>query len=270
MMLADRKSDRRPGVRLLVFGATLAAAASALPLGAAACSRLEATPARAAAIVDSRTLSLSDGREILLAGLTIPKTKDETLRVRDALQLAIESDIRVLETGTDPDRYGRREAYVFVERDGASQILQEFILEQGLAVADPRRPIESCAERLARAEATARERKLGLWRVVGYAVLSTNDPAEVSRQTGRFAIVHGRILSVRESGGLIYLNFGRRWTEDFTAAVLKRNEPGFAGAGMELKRLEGRTVRVRGWIEARGGPWIEASNPRQIEILPHR
>ena len=25
-------------------------------------------------------------------------------------------------------------------------------------------------------------------------------------------------------------------------------------------------VRVRGWIEARGGPWIEATRPEQIEI----
>jgi hypothetical protein len=29
-------------------------------------------------------------------------------------------------------------------------------------------------------------------------------------------------------------------------------------------------VRVRGWIEERGGPWIEAARPEQIEITDRR
>jgi hypothetical protein len=48
---------------------------------------------------------------------------------------------------------------------------------------------------------------------------------------------------------------------------LKRNERIFAAAGREPKKLEGRRIRVRGWIEERGGPWIEASRPEQIEIV---
>lgn len=35
---------------------------------------------------------------------------------------------------------------------------------------------------------------------------------------------------------------------------------------MELKKLAGQHVRVRGFIEERGGPWIEAVTPEQIEI----
>jgi hypothetical protein len=88
---------------------------------------------------------------------------------------------------------------------------------------------------------------------------------------------------VRESGATIYVNFGRRWSEDFTVTVLKRNESNFAAAGLDLKSLEGKRIRVRGWIEERGGggntgvtgsatagatagvPWIEATRPEQIE-----
>jgi micrococcal nuclease len=40
----------------------------------------------------------------------------------------------------------------------------------------------------------------------------------------------------------------------------------FAGAGLQPKSLERRRVRVRGWIEERNGPRIEASHPEQIEI----
>jgi hypothetical protein len=49
---------------------------------------------------------------------------------------------------------------------------------------------------------------------------------------------------------------------------LKRNERRFAAAGLDLKTLAGRRIRVRGWIEQRGGDraWIEAGRPEQIEI----
>jgi hypothetical protein len=35
-----------------------------------------------------------------------------------------------------------------------------------------------------------------------------------------------------------------------------------------LRGLAGRRIRVRGWIEARGGEraWIEAEHPQQIEM----
>jgi len=79
--------------------------------------------------------------------------------------------------------------------------------------------------------------------------------------------VEGRVASVRESGGIVYLNFGRHWSEDFTVTILKRNERVFAGAGLTPKALTGRHVEVRGWIEERGGPAIEAVRPEQIEVV---
>jgi hypothetical protein len=63
------------------------------------------------------------------------------------------------------------------------------------------------------------------------------------------------------------VNFGRRWSQDFTVAILKRNERLFTGAGLAPKALAGRHVEVRGWIEERGGPAIEAARPEQIEIV---
>ena len=71
---------------------------------------------------------------------------------------------------------------------------------------------------------------------------------------------------MRESGGTIYLNFGRRWSQALTVTIVKRNERRFAGAGVEPKKLENRRLRVRGWMEERNGPRIEATRPEQIEI----
>jgi hypothetical protein len=84
---------------------------------------------------------------------------------------------------------------------------------------------------------------------------------------GHFALVEGKVLSVRESGATIYVNFGRRWMRDFTVTILRRQQRAFAAAGLEPKQLEGRRIRVRGWIEQRGGPIIQAETPEQIEFV---
>jgi hypothetical protein len=95
----------------------------------------------------------------------------------------------------------------------------------------------------------------------------------VLAQRGRFALVEGRVVSVRESGTVIYINFGRRWSEGFAVTVLKRNERNFTAAGLKLPALEGRRVRVRGWIEARGAagsPEITVDHPEQIELADEK
>jgi hypothetical protein len=59
----------------------------------------------------------------------------------------------------------------------------------------------------------------------------------------------------------------------FSVTIRKRNEGSFAAANLDLKRFAGKRLRVRGWVEARGGvggspwhaPWIEAVYPEQIE-----
>jgi len=90
--------------------------------------------------------------------------------------------------------------------------------------------------------------------------------AELAAERGRFTVVEGKVLSVRESAGTIYMNFGRQWSQALTVTILKRNERSFAAAGLEPRTLENRRLRVRGWLEDRNGPRIEATRPEQIEI----
>ncbi len=54
-----------------------------------------------------------------------------------------------------------------------------------------------------------------------------DDHDAILNDLGRFAVVEGKVLSVRESGNLIYVNFGRRWSEDFTVTIAKRHQAGF-------------------------------------------
>jgi len=140
------------------------------------------------------------------------------------------------------------------------------MLAQGQARVAARVGDTACAGSFLAAERAARAAGLGLWSDPYYSILKAENPGAVLAQRGRFTLVEGKVLSVRESGGTIYVNFGRRWSEDFTVTALKRNERNFTAAGLELKRLAGRHVRVRGTVEERGGPWIEAARPEQIEI----
>jgi nuclease-like protein len=165
------------------------------------------------------------------------------------------------------DRYGRILAYTSTAREGIERSVQADLLAGGFARVGGRIGTRECATELLARERAARKAKLGLWAISYYDLLDADNPADVLAERGRFALVEGKVASVRESGATIYVNFGRRWTEDFTVTILKRNERSFAAAGVEPKRLSGRRVRVRGWIEERGGPWIEATRPEQIELI---
>jgi len=203
-------------------------------------------------------ITLEDGRTLRLAGIEFANST--------ALPPGTALILKRLSAAPETDRYGRLSAHAFITEDGAEHWLQADLVSRGLARVSSRIGDPACARLLLAREQTARAEKVGLWGEPVYVMGKAEDPAEVLKQRGRFALVEGKVLSVRESGGIVYLNFGRRWIRDFAVTVLKRNERQFAAAGMELKKLEGRRVRIRGWVEERGGPRIEAQGPEQIEI----
>jgi hypothetical protein len=74
-------------------------------------------------------------------------------------------------------------------------------------------------------------------------------------------------MSVRQAGGTVYVNFGRRWTRDFAATISRRMIPYLEAAGIIPASLENHRVRVRGWVERRGGPRINVLRVGQIEVI---
>jgi endonuclease YncB( thermonuclease family) len=227
-------------------------------------------------VADGRSFRLDDGREVRLAGIEVPPLDEPPsaaaaanfgLQAKTALERLILDKSVVLKGASAADRYGRVPAHVFVGTAGLERSVQHDMLQSGLARVSARAGEGPCVAALLTREREARNAKLGLWGDPRYAPRRADEPAAVLAERGRFALVEGRVLSVRESGGTIYLNFGRRWSEDFTVTIAKRNERTFAAAGLEPKRLERLRIRVRGFVEERGGPWIEANRPEQIEVL---
>jgi micrococcal nuclease len=99
-------------------------------------------------------------------------------------------------------------------------------------------------------------------------VLNADDTERIARLKSTYQLVEGVVAAVGEAGGRIYLNFAKDWRSDFTIVVEGSDAGAFRTAGMELKTLAGKSVRVRGWVEWRNGPMIAASHPEQIELLP--
>jgi endonuclease YncB( thermonuclease family) len=243
-------------------GGSYCAAAEQQPI--VACGGDAVTRGTADRVIDGRTFVLGDGREVSLAGIEVP----DSAAARDALGALIGGDDVVLRRAEiAADRYGRIVAFAYAVRDGEEIFAQGEMLAAGLARVGARAGSKTCAVELLGREKAARTAKLGLWADSAYQVLDAETPADVVAQRGRFAVVAGTVVSVRESGSTIYVNFGRRWSEDFAVTIRKRNERSFAAAGLDIKALAGRRVRVRGYVEQRSGgsPWMEAARPEQIE-----
>jgi endonuclease YncB( thermonuclease family) len=220
------------------------------------------------AVIDGRTFVLEDGREVRLAAIEVPRLPPaEGHAARATLEhLVLGQQVFVQRLGATPDRYGRLIGHVFTASNGAPDSVQRFMIGDGHARVASRVAERACAVDFLLRERAARAAKLGLWAYSDYEIQHADKAADILAHRGQFALVEGKVLSVRESGATIYLNFGRRWSEDFTVTILKRNERTFSAGGIEPKKLEDRRVMVRGWIEERGGPWIDATHPEQIEI----
>jgi endonuclease YncB( thermonuclease family) len=224
------------------------------------CAPLSTGTGHVVAAIDGRTLTLADGRTVRLAGIEAPDN------ARSALEALVSGhDVSLMTMGPQPDRYGRIVALVALNGDGGPSV-QEKLLIQGDVWMSAGMSDSGCIRAFQAAEKAGRDAERGVWNDPDHPVWDAGNPLEILDNRGHFAVVEGTVLSVRESGGSIYVNFGKRWSEDFTVTVLKRNERNFLSAGMELKKLAGRHVRVRGLIEERGGPWIEAAHPEQIEV----
>ena len=260
-MTSARRTFRRAWLAGLVTTLAIAAA----PLRAAPCAFEAQGEGRVAEVVDGRSFRLSDGREIKLAGIE-PASSDMTKAGRAAALSAILANKDVTLHGGDdtPDRYGRQSAFVFLANDDTP--VQSRLLADGAALVSTEIADKDCAGALTTAEAAARAAKKGIW--AGPAVIKNAESTDdILAGIGRFMLVEGKVLSVRQAGATTYLNFGRRWTRDFAVTISRRMLPAVETAGVAVKSLENRRIRVRGWVEARPGPRIDVVRAGQIEVL---
>jgi endonuclease YncB( thermonuclease family) len=247
------------------------------PAIAAGCAFAPQGEGRVTEIIDARSFRLGDGRDVILAGIEPvasddARTNEKTSRIAALAAIVAGHEVTLRGDDDTPDRYGRQPAFVFLDSsDKPEQVpeqasVQVALLAQGAALVAATVADKDCAATLAAAEAAARAAKRGIWADPS-VIKNTESPGDILAGIGRFTLVEGKVLSVRQAGATTYLNFGRNWTRDFAVTIPKRMIAVFEAAGIGLKSLENRRIRVRGWVESRGGPRIEALRVGQIELL---
>jgi endonuclease YncB( thermonuclease family) len=232
---------------------------TAQPAVAAGCGFEPQGEGRVAAVIDNRTFRLEDAREVRLAGI------QSVASGAAALTALLAGRAVTLHGETDaPDRWGMQPAFVFAA--GSPTSVQAQLLAQGEALVSGDVADKGCAAELAAAEAAARQAKKGTW-ADSSVIKNAERPGDILTRIGQFTVVEGKVLSARQAGATFYVNFGRRWTRDFAVTISRRMMASFEAAGISLKSLENRQIRVRGFVEQRGGPRIELVSVGQIEIL---
>lgn len=222
-------------------------------------------PARVASIPDPRSVALDDGRVLRVAGiesfaLLHPDGAAADAAMRDRLRALTDTpEIKLQVLSEKQDRYGRFPA-LLAQVDGRT--IQEALLGEGVAIAVATSPTP-CFARFLAAEDEARRAERGYW---AETLLPKARPQALASRIGRFAIFQGRVVSVGIRRSATYLNFGERWSEDVTVEVRGRDRDLFTGAA-DLAGLEGQLVRVRGFVDERGGPRVIVRTPDQIEVL---
>lgn len=224
--------------------------------GAAADESPSAPPGTAvvARVLDGQTVVLDTGDVARLAGILAPVEKA-------ALEDLVLGQRVTLDYGAvSRDRHGRLLAQF---HDATGRWVQGALVDAGLARVYTTRDSRAPAAALLALERGAREAGRGAWGDGRFVVLAPG--TDLPRHA--FSLVEGIVRDVAVVRGRTYLNFGADWHSDFTVTIGPKDATLFVEAGLDPAALEGRRVRIRGWIGERNGPMIEATHPEQIEVL---
>ena len=201
-------------------------------------------------IVDGDTVHLSDGRKVRFIGINTPEIgrrgKPSQPYARQAYNFVVQllknnKKIGLTFDKDKKDRYKRILAYINLP-DGRS--VEQLLLARGLAYSIVVPPNDHRVRCYRSIEKQARDTKLGLW------TLRENqwqDAADLSAKSRGLRFVKGRVTAYKESRKSIYLQL----TKKLAIRIAKKDRQYFAG--LNLRKLIGKTLRVRGWVSTYKG-----------------
>ncbi|HSK39454.1 MAG TPA: thermonuclease family protein [Arenibaculum sp.] len=221
-------------------------------------------------VVDGDTVVLEGGSQVRLVGIQAPKLPlgrpgftawpfAEQSRAA-LLKMAGDRHVRLLHGGRERDRHGRALAHLHLD-DGTW--VQGELLRGGFARVYSFPDNRALVAEMLALEREARAARRGMWRFEAYRVRSADEPLPEDT----FHLVEGTVAAADRVGRRVYLNFGADWRSDFTAVIEARDLRAFRSAMFDPIELEGRRIRVRGWVYTYNGPAIDVTHPEQIEVL---
>jgi len=201
-----------------------------------------------------------------LAGIRLPDIspyRDQAL----AWLRAHAGEPNLVQSTAQSDRWGRTS--VRIRSGGTAPALDwsHGLVEAGLAITDAGLDDPFCQPELVALEATARERRLGLWADDRYKPMDVNQPGQLRDRIGSFVLVEGRVRSIGERKQRTYLNFGGHWAEDFTIIIPRKTWKQMSDRGMGAEALKGQRIRARGVLQSWQGTAFSIATPEMIERL---
>lgn len=222
---------------------------------------------RAVEAIDGQSLRLADGSVLRLAGIIAPDHEIAAERraadeARAALQrLAVGVDLLAQPPAERRDRHDRRLLQV---RTGDGTWLQGELLQAGRVRVWTQPDAAEQAQQMLALERQAREQRKGIWALPYFAILT---PETAAAALDRFQIVEVTVAQVGRVRGTVYLNAGSDWRSDFTARLEPAAVKLFGAAGQDPAALQGRKLRIRGWLRFYNGPFLDVTHPQQIEFV---
>ena len=222
-------------------------------------------------VISPVTMKLANGDIIRLSGIHLTDYTTEHAGPFALTALKILKDMlegqKVTIYQTKKKDWGRTNrmghTLAHIERQSDGSWVQGTLVRLGLALVKTSQRTPEMAEPLYALEALAREEKLGIW-AENSLILSAN---EAEQHLNNFHIVEGKILSAALKKNRVYLNFGSNWRDDFTVSIAPEDKRVFSKAQINPLEWNGKTVRVRGWVEDYNGAYIEIDHPEAVEII---
>lgn len=265
------------GCLLLTFLWLLCGAAVAddTPAAAQTCAPDQPRSATVVEVVNHETLLLDDGRVLRFAGILFPHYTEHGGAVVETAQavmaaikpLVLGRQVQLRLGGRMPDRYGRAVAHIVVVDLEGDAWLQRRLVAMGLAVAAPSSDDAPCQPPLQKAEDEARRQSAGFWGQKLLRVRQVDEIAGTQALANSFQIVEGVIRRVSGGKGATFVNLGVSREKSFTAIIESKHRKSFTAPALDISKLRGKHVRMRGWLQTRGEVMLVLVQAEQIEVL---
>ncbi len=258
----------------------LAVTLSAAPAMAAEKTALTQGPsATVTRVVDGDTVVLSKkilgATQIRLVGIQAPKVPlgrkgfpvwplaEASKKILQAMVLS--KVVKLSFGGAKMDRHGRLLAHLLLKGGNQGRRwVQSEMLRLGMARVYTFPDNRAVAAEMLALEQEARAAKKGILGLSNYAVRT---PENLGPRVGTFQLIEGTVVSAARIKARVYLNFGADWRTDFMVTLKAKARRMFKKMNIPPVSLQGKRVRMRGWLKKFNRPMIEVTHPEQIEVV---
>jgi micrococcal nuclease len=223
-------------------------------------------------IVDGDSFILDSGLEVRLAQIEAPRVRPGDTwgpQATATLERMLKGKrVELRYGGLRRDRRGRAIAHVFIPQGIGREAtwVQTELLRAGIARVHTYADNRSAIAELWGAEREARRANRGVWSAPTYQVRFAT-PQALQGGIGSFQLAEGKVESASQRGTVIFLNFGTDNKTDVTAVIPERAFALWPNGAADLLALQGRSIRVRGYVRNSNGPAMWLDHPEQIEYI---